>query len=42
MMPMPYEDAKTRIACAEARSITLAAFRMAVSPRNFELCLVYS
>ena len=42
MKPMPYEDAKTRIACAEAQSITLAAFRMAVSPRNFELCPVYS
>ena len=42
MMPMPYEDAEARTACAEAWSITLAAFRMSVSPRNFKLCPVYS
>ena len=42
MMPMPYEDAKTRIARVEGRSITLEAFRMSVPPRNFELCPLYS
>ena len=42
MTTMPYEDAEARIACAEAQSFTLESFRMAVSPRNFELCPVYS
>jgi len=42
MTTIPYEDTEARIARAEAQSFTLEAFRMAVSPRNFELCPVYS
>ena len=42
MKPMPYEDAETRSARAETRSITLEAFSTDVTPRNFELCPLYS
>ena len=42
MKPMPYEDAETRSARAETRSITLEAFSIAVPLRNFELCPLYS
>ena len=42
MMPTAYEDAEARSHVAETRSITLEAFSIVVSPRNFELCPVYS
>jgi len=40
--PTACEDAEARIARAEARSITLEAFRISVPPRNFESCPLYS
>ena len=42
MKPMAYEDAETRSARAETRSITLEAFSIAVPLRNLELCPLYS
>ena len=42
LKPMAYEDAETRSARAETRSITLEAFSIAVPLRNFELCPLYS
>ena len=41
MTPMPYEDAETRSARAETRSITLEAFSIVVPLRNFELCPLF-
>ena len=40
--PMPYEDAETRSARAETRSVTLEAFSIVVPLRNFELYPLYS
>ena len=38
MKPMPYQDAETRSARAETRSVALEAFSIVVPLRNFELC----